>query len=515
MYSYGAITIGPIIETISNVSTPGALWCASSLFSDITRYLCKSIIEGIDGVEIVSPAYDESNDVADGIGKWHDRIHFKCTLETEVLKDKLKEIVAETKRYVSEKICEAIGGNIEEVSKYINRYIQINYLVAADNIAEANGKNCILNLRQYLDSAELSAGFTHDETNSPLSTLLNGISGAPNHFIKGCWLVPSGRNAQIFKEGNIKDIEHIANPDDAPLTKKYRSYYAIVQSDGDGIGNCLEGCPTNEKVKEFSKTCIGYTKDAAKLIGDYGGMTVYAGGDDLLFLAPLAGNNGKDTILTLCKNISKKFEERFKTLNANCGCPMPTLSFGISVNYVSAPLYEAVNDVLGLLQDAKKEVEHEKRRIALALHKHSGQTEKFIAFNCWDEKEPLSKLDDLLKTNIEATDSEEDKILQSVLYLISNFKPLYNLCRKNGLDTKNFFDNTFDNGGQTANRAYIDRIKELGDSIHLSGRCVAAEFVVDGNGKNTDDEPDVLNAFLRFAKLYSEEGGKASGKLSD
>ncbi len=512
MLNYGAITIGPIIETISNVSTPGALWCASSLFSDITGDLCERILADIDNAEIVSPAYERGYENTDGIGKWHDRIYFNCSLETEALKAKLEEIVAETKRYVSEKVCEAIGGDFEEVSEYINRYIQINYLVVAGDIAEANGENCILNLTRYLDSAELSAGFTHDETNSPLSKLLNGTTDSPNCFIKKCWLVPTGKNAQIFKKGNIKDIKNIANPNDAPHTKKYRSYYAIVQSDGDGITECLKGCETSETLKEFSETCIKYTKEAAKLIGKYGGMTVYAGGDDLLFLAPLAGNGG-DTILTLCKNISDRFETGFEELNKKHRCKIPTLSFGISVNFVSSPLYEAVNDVLRLLGDAKGA--YGKRRIALALHKHSGQTEKFIAPNCWDSDAPLSKLDALVKTNIKATDSEEDKMLQSVLYSISNFKSLYNLCRKNGLNTKNFFDNTFDNDGQTANGAYINRIKELGDSICSNGKCVAAEFLPDGNGKYIDDEPDVLNAFLRFAKLYSEEGGEANGKLSD
>lgn len=47
-------------------------------------------------------------------------------------------------------------------------------------------------------------------------------------------------------------------------------------------------------------------KKCAELIGDYGGVTIFAGGDDLLFLAPLANQNDK-TLFDLFDEIRKEF----------------------------------------------------------------------------------------------------------------------------------------------------------------------------------------------------------------
>ena len=49
------------------------------------------------------------------------------------------------------------------------------------------------------------------------------------------------------------------------------------------------------KVEKFSKSCMEYTSNAAGLVKEYGGVTIYAGGDDLLFLAPIVSE--KDNLM--------------------------------------------------------------------------------------------------------------------------------------------------------------------------------------------------------------------------
>lgn len=503
MCNYAAITIGPIIETISSVSTPGALWCASGMFSDLASSMCEMILEQISGAKIISPAYKKGFECKDGVGRWHDRIFFCCSLDADLLYDKLEEISKQAKKRLADNICKAIeSDNAKAVEGYIRNYIQINWVVAPSDIAEADGKNCILNLSKYLDSAELSANFTHDETHSPLTKLFNGKTDAKNYYIKNCWLIPKEKNIQIFDSNeNIRDIASIANPEGTKANKR-SSYFAVVQSDGDGMGGCLESCSSADDVRAFSEECIKYTVKAAKLIGDYGGLTVYAGGDDLLFLAPLEGVNG-DNILTLCKNITKVFNECFEAFSKKSQCDVPTLSFGITVNFTSAPLYEAVKEVIPLLmKDAKS---GDKNKMAVAFHKHSGQSVKFIAPNRWDEGLPLPKLEELICKNIAAT-KDTDEILKSVLYALDTFGCSYDFCRSNGIDTQDFFDNTFDNIGQKEKTAYINSVKKFGDAIAKEKSCRASDNSIGNAGKLTDKEIHVLNAMLRFAKLYSERG---------
>ena len=56
--NYGAITIGPIIDTLSIAASPGTLWCASTMFSRLAGDLCESICHEIPDAEIVAPAYE-------------------------------------------------------------------------------------------------------------------------------------------------------------------------------------------------------------------------------------------------------------------------------------------------------------------------------------------------------------------------------------------------------------------------------------------------------------------------
>ncbi len=501
MRNYGALTIGPIVGTISKVSTPGALWCASGIFSDLARDLCERILGEIPGAKIVSPAYEKGFVCTDGIGRWHDRIFFCCSLEEEEIYEKLKKISSDAKRKLGENISKATESeNVESVCKYIENYIQINWLAASSDIAEKDGGNCILNLSKYLDSVELTANFSANETFSPLTKLFNGKKDAGNYFVKNCWLIPENKNIQLMdKNKKIRDISSVANPEEKNDGKKIRSYFAVVQSDGDGMGKCLESCKTSEDVSAFSDVCIKYTEEAAKMIGAYGGLTIYAGGDDLLFLAPLEGKNGEN-ILALCENITKAFNAAFKKFSEEKKCLAPTLSFGVSVNYKSAPLYEAIGEVIPLLMcDAKS---GKKNQIAISMHKNSGQSIKLVIPNSWEDNSPSAELKKLLNQNLKDGE-EKDEILKSVIYIVDAFKSSYEFCRENNVDTQDFFDNTFDNIGQKGKRNYINSIKSIGDIIHENGCCKAYSTEVKSYSYK---ETEVLISMLRFAKLFSEKG---------
>ena len=176
MRSYVALTIGPVFETISGASTPGALWCASGLFSYLAGDLCASIAREILDAKMIAPAYDPNVTYNDGVGRWHDRIFFSSDLAAEELKKKLQRICTNAKDKLANHIHAAIlfkGDTLTRVQNYIREYIQIHWLIAPEAVALAKDHNCILNLSGYLDSLELTSGFVPDDTSNPLTCQSN------------------------------------------------------------------------------------------------------------------------------------------------------------------------------------------------------------------------------------------------------------------------------------------------------------------------------------------------------
>ena len=100
MKKYVGITIGPIYDTILEASTPAALWFASSMFSDITKRICKAVLleKNFSGVTLLSPYYAGDMEENDGVGKYHDRIIFSVEIFDESsLKEILENVKTETK----------------------------------------------------------------------------------------------------------------------------------------------------------------------------------------------------------------------------------------------------------------------------------------------------------------------------------------------------------------------------------------------------------------------------------
>ncbi len=111
---YTALTIGPIIKTLSNAKKTKELWASSYLFS----YLMKEIIREVGKREFVVPYTGQ--DVMDSetsIGLFHDRFIYKSKIEDELiyLKSCVEKVVTQT----------AVKLNIQET--YLTQYLQIHY----------------------------------------------------------------------------------------------------------------------------------------------------------------------------------------------------------------------------------------------------------------------------------------------------------------------------------------------------------------------------------------------------
>ncbi|GEM_PF-1058423 len=583
--TYIGVTVGPIVSTLGIASKPAGLWFASGMFSWISSRICHGMLSNERlkswGIKPISPAYSDeyatpfneegANDPGgafkDGVGRWNDHLFFVLesdAVDAGTLDSIMDSTISSAKHAAARGVLEALRqASAEqrtwglEAEQALSDYIQISWMSADEG--QVGDRNCILALSTYLDSLELCQSIpTSDEAN-PLYESLLGKKGdsdpRPNENVKNCWLVPEGyrdgtedkSELPIFThDGGIRDIEHIAGRArrDIDAQQKRYSYYAVVQADGDNMTKSIQAAKTPEATLEFSKQCLAYSGKASELIRAYGGMTIYAGGDDLLFLAPLEGEcpeGGTMSILGLCSCIQTVFRGIFG--KGDAASPL-AVSFGISVAYYKSPLHEALTSAQYLMFGCSKDDSYGKDRITLSLQKHSGQSACFSLKNeaqLEDESpSPLALLDQLICNVIPAgrplgegsdgsalSGEEADDELRSVLYRLNEFDMLFEAAmRDNDPDSvSNLFDNVFDAEGQRQFAGYLDKIEALSNAIAASdttdegrrracwsmaeGRPVAQERVLSDSGGGryeTDSYVNTLCAMLRFAKLYSERG---------
>lgn len=460
MRSYIGITIGPIGDTIGDARTPAALWFASNLFSDITRRICSAISgeDGFQDIKIYSPYYAKDIKVDDGVGKFHDRIIFSTTdFEHSKMRDIIKRVKSETIWNFPQE------AQIPGAEDFLQEYLQIHYVVKEED--QLGDKNSVLVFSPYLDALELMKTFPSDDSSNPIMKLFLGETNNGNKFIKESPLFKrvTKETNQLRKENDrIWTIEEIASGHGTiKEALKRKHYYAIVSADGDGMGKFLEKL-SNDMVTDFSRVCLAYDEKAAELIGNYGGMTIYAGGDDLLFLAPVMTDIGD--IFGLCNQIQNLFgEEINKVEEFKKIATVPTISFGVSIQYEKYPLYEALDSSRKLLALAKKDgdlknTECKKNNMAIELQKHSGQSLSLMVSNeCYEA----------FKEFMQIRDSNEGNTIQSVLYTLETFHSLIFVLNQEAREQKITLEayklawnNMFDNIGQAHARTYIDTISE-------------------------------------------------------
>ncbi|MBQ6207968.1 MAG: hypothetical protein IJK52_12910 [Oscillospiraceae bacterium] len=358
---------------------------------------------------------------------------------------------------------------------YLRRYLQIHTAVLSEKAI--GGENCVLALSSCLDALELMRTFPGDNQYDPFRFMFANqsvIYNAGNLLIKQSGLFPEKDNFLVNREGNIRSVPDIARTSQTPNLKR-ECYYAVVYADGDNLTSFLNGLKTPSHIRRFSKGCLAYDRKAARRISAYGGMPVYAGGDDLLFLAPLSGQNGQ-SVASFCQSLRNLFldtlREEFADEDAS-GFAFPTMSFGVAVQFEKFPLYEAFERARQLLKMAKS---GEKDNILLELRKHSGQSAALLIHNpdaqAFEELCKAARGDDV--------DGEKPTAL---LYTLEHFHAVVSVLIANARkrleagehpdalkeEFLSAWGNLFDNPGQTVSEEYAKGVGEAYFTRLLSG----------------------------------------------
>ena len=431
MGKYYGITIGPVFNTLSLSTKPAGLWCGSYLFSYLTRRLCEAFVRsGISPEDFLSPYVDavyENGTVQvqqkiKGVGLYHDRIVFRADDRTM---EEISDIADRVKRELSSKIAEAVKRVSDE--EFIRTYLQI-HIVCRELEDEVNP---VLELAGYLDASELMYNFNQDYVSNPIVDLFDkdredGRSAA--ELLKKSFLVQDCGGEWPLLEKDSSDIMSMKDIAGACAEKesfRQSQYCAIVKADGDYMTEVLKGLTDKEKpgtIRGFSGCCLEYEVMAAEAIKKYGAVNIYAGGDDLMFLAPLTGADGR-SLFELLKTIRGIFEEAYKPYRTEPG--YPTLSFGVVIHYYKFPLYEWF--------------------LAVRWIKHSGK-EGVLAFEKIDKSGLYDKFLELLNTVQQMDTSDAAEVfLSSIPQKIRIFQTLFRqalVCGNHSMEY--FMCNTFD-----------------------------------------------------------------------
>jgi len=423
---YIALTIGPIYKTLKNAKKTRELWGGSYIFS----YIMKQIILRFKDRNFIVPFVGDKSifDTGKEVGLFHDRFIFASK---DGDKEQLQKAIDE--------VLEGLSKNTPISLAFLKAYFQIHFIEA--DVKE----NPIIELTPFLDSAEQFYKIGHYKENE-LSKMLKGN----NSFLvkeafgekKSFPSLPEIALCDLKNTINIKallkddELEIYENKELKKHLKPYHKYIAIVHADGDSMGEVIKDTANLAKT---SKNLFEYCTASHKLISDFGGQTIFAGGDDLLFFAPVV--NANKTIFELLEDISNVFNKKFQ--------PKATLSFGVSITYYKFPLYEALEKSRDLLFGKAKQ--SPKNNIAYEIIKHSGQTFGGVAHksnNAYDKFLSFVSIDGSL----------EDNFLHSLHHKIDLHKTTLEAIKHDDKKLANFFDNYFN---EEEHKEYEEFFKKL------------------------------------------------------
>lgn len=434
MNTYTGITIGPIFQTIDRARKTREMWSSSFLFSYLSEQLTAAFNsdENKKHLQVLLPYWKPRTEFL-GAGLYPDRIIIQH-LDSEAatcIRNTVREVFKKLSKDIHNRLAQydELGlTNVDttEMDVPSEEFLKTFFKLYAQTIDVKAGENILFTLSPYLDSIE-EVPRLHDLTKYESSIghfLLNASLQNVDRGGKKSFLVEHafGGNHKYFPsliEIATRDLQS-TNPNlfDKILRDHFKKinigmptdeedqifddlfsafgkdhflhhhrHVAIVHADGDNISQTLKEIGDSPKdIQTFSAFLHNYAEEAAKVITDYGALSVYAGGDDLFFIAPVSRKTNGDlpaTILHLAQKLDNLFTDFYKKLTIDL--PRleelklkPKLSFGINIEHVKSPLYEGIRQSRRLLVEVAKNTARfpNKHVIALRQATHSGNDQE-------------------------------------------------------------------------------------------------------------------------------------------
>lgn len=520
---YLALTIGPIYKTIERARKTRELWASSYLLSQFMRILLTKIQAAGIG-EALSPSLDEldaqntQGTTWHGAGIWNDNCFFRLPDVASVNKAKkeLPAIIKAAKSELLDLILLDIGKDKWDGPKEAGmRTILAKHFHCHAAIWESDGNAPIIEtLSKLTNSAEMLDQYPgmHDDFVSKAMFRGKAVKGLYDlgfserdevftYYINNFDKITRERRmpslleialreyrkesdfykdeiARIISENSqegddvesekeeremIELLKSDKNTTGIPFKKRHK-YVAVVQADGDGVGSIISGEKDESDVLGISKQLMAFSTAAVQNIFDYDGLPVYAGGDDLLFIAPLQNKDDKN-LFQLLQKIDATWKEKKPTENSS-------ISFGVSIFYYKDPLGEVLPNARQLLNvvakklaterkatDDAPEVMHQKDALAFRVMLHSGQAFATVLHKhgtAWE------RWMDLMEQH--AVQSEA-AFVAGVVHTLERLGWLLEDACQNGR-TEAFFEHHFNEAKGEKQKAFIQTVKALAVAIH-------------------------------------------------
>ena len=506
--TYIAITIGPIVRTLMLAQKTRELWAASYVFSWVMKRIADELRRD-ESIVFIMPYRDPGDqegiyldflgrrESLEGAGLFPDRIIIESAKDNEI-----KKVFS-----IVEGVFEELAGDVAHVLLGSKNLAPSQYLQEEQKIAEylkeyfnihliekqlPAGENPILQLSPILDVLEQRQQFptsgldllpkylSQASLSHKTSILAKDAYGSRKTL--GKQTIEHLAVAEFFskdsdqieyedaQEEDLKSGQLIDKYNPKPRFLPAHKYVAIVQADGDSVGKTIAKLSPNQ-FQDFSKVLTAFSIEAVKKIATYGGLPVYAGGDDLLFFAPVLNrSNGLEEtdIFSLLQFLDKDFQAKVKGLGITFDeqTPQPTLSFGMSISYYKFPLYESLATAQHLLFDVAKDTDlhPHKHSIVWEVRKHSGAT--FRSHLSLQSGSSVDGIFNELLGKLHKQDNE--RVLASVAYKLRNERELVDLIGKNEQRLASYIDNSFNEAihRQGAPKEFLLKIKQLVPSIY-------------------------------------------------
>lgn len=517
--TYLAVTIGPIYDTLNQARTIRELWIASYTFSLLSG-ICVNYNYQMK-LNLLSPKKVEDDINTFGAGIYPDRIYW--SLEAPLSKKDINAIQTD----ILESLEQVSNGTL--MKDQWKSFLRIIWIQGSWNDEELKEKSFMKRLNDLMDTAELSSKWELQNQTDIITALIaknnksederpvykwrkESLKNTPEHHQVFLPFGKVGRfpsiieiTTQKFKNTNsewyVENIEKKISEklyenkeedeDEETFMKKIKKkfkddfnvshkYLCIIQSDGDGIGKLLNEIGNdNALLKQFSAGLNKFSMQATEKTVEYGGIPIFAGGDDLLFLAPIMHKDSESTknVFDLMDELNELFPKCFEDINTTASLSQ---TFGMSISYYKHPLNEALKAAQYLMFVTAKghsEEGKDKNAIAFKVLKHSGQY--FEA-----ELGMKSKFYGLFKKLLGNYKTDDTKFLSSVMFMLREQKFVLANIAHDSDRLLHFFDKNLNEKPHKENKQLLDAIRDLVHTQFTHHKCLTA----DNDTRKIDEE---------------------------
>lgn len=507
MTKYVGITIGPIDRIAEYSKSTRSIWASSYIFS----FLAKNIISHlkneckIQNDDFITPIITDDMFEESPVGRFSDQ--YVINVAENTAENIIKEIYIAT-----DNVLTVIAGdiattlkiktNIDTVKEYLKRVIKVYATIKESTESTKDDSAIVSDFQATFAAMECFDTYQQIESRNYLAeyfqTKAELLANDANNLDE--------ENKRKFRtileiSGGLKIIEaNLVNKGQSDSNlKTYQKYIAFVAADGDNFGKTIA------RDRKISKIFTEFNTNLREAVSNYGGQTIFQGGDDIMFFAPMyssddnkkittekkSNEDGKDStekitdIFALIKYIDDLFEQNvinplketvdqesnkniWDTLEAK-----PSLSYGVAIAYYKHPMNETRQRANDLLHQCKDEESYNRNAIAWEVRKHSGQTfhdviDKKIKEENTQGNVQFDKMLTIISNAIKRGNDVDDNFLHSITHWIISHKDIIESVILKNQDSEvkkkllaNYFKNNFNEEPHNHKQTFINSIREF------------------------------------------------------